>query len=248
MTADRPWPVLLVLATALFLWPQRGAPGALRWSALRSSGADAPVPDAVPDGGRARLRRWLLASAVALAAALLLGGLPGLVAGGALAVVTERVLRARAPDDSAARRAAVQRDLPAACDLLAVCLDAGLPVEGALEAVGGALGGPLGGQLRSVAALSRLGADPRRAWVDALPELAALGRVLVRAGESGAMVAGALRTLAVESRSAARTATAAAVQRAAVWVLAPLGACFLPAFLCLGVVPLVLGIAGDVFG
>jgi hypothetical protein len=33
-----------------------------------------------------------------------------------------------------------------------------------------------------------------------------------------------------------------------VWVLAPLGLCFLPAFVCLGVVPLVLGIAGDVFG
>jgi hypothetical protein len=31
-------------------------------------------------------------------------------------------------------------------------------------------------------------------------------------------------------------------------VLAPLGACFLPAFVCLGVVPMVLGIAGDVFG
>ena len=30
-------------------------------------------------------------------------------------------------------------------------------------------------------------------------------------------------------------------------MLAPLGLCFLPAFVCLGVVPLVLGIAGDVF-
>jgi hypothetical protein len=38
------------------------------------------------------------------------------------------------------------------------------------------------------------------------------------------------------------------VRRAGVWVLAPLGLCFLPAFLCLGVVPLVLGIAADVFG
>jgi hypothetical protein len=38
------------------------------------------------------------------------------------------------------------------------------------------------------------------------------------------------------------------VQRAGVWVLAPLGACFLPAFVCLGVAPLVLGIAADVFG
>jgi pilus assembly protein TadC len=37
------------------------------------------------------------------------------------------------------------------------------------------------------------------------------------------------------------------VHRAAVWVLAPLGLCFLPAFLCLGVLPLVLGIADNVF-
>jgi pilus assembly protein TadC len=170
------------------------------------------------------------------------------VAGGALAAGVERLLRARTPDDTAADRVVLVRDLPAACDLLGVCLSAGLPVEGALEAVGGAVGGPLGEQLRSVAALSRLGADPRPAWAEVLPELAALGRVLVRAGESGAMVAGALRTLAAESRISARVATQVAVQRAGVWVLAPLGACFLPAFVCLGVAPLVLGIAGDVFG
>jgi hypothetical protein len=30
-------------------------------------------------------------------------------------------------------------------------------------------------------------------------------------------------------------------------VLAPLGVCFLPAFVCLGVAPMVLGIAADVF-
>jgi pilus assembly protein TadC len=79
-------------------------------------------------------------------------------------------------------------------------------------------------------------------------ELAGLGRLLVRAGESGSAVVPALRSLAADSRSTARAAAASAVQRAGVWVLAPLGVCFLPAFLCLGVVPLVLGIAGDVFG
>ena len=70
----------------------------------------------------------------------------------------------------------------------------------------------------------------------------------MRAGESGATVAGSLRTLAADSRAAARAATQAAVRAAGVWVLAPLGACFLPAFVCLGVAPLVLGIAADVFG
>jgi hypothetical protein len=58
----------------------------------------------------------------------------------------------------------------------------------------------------------------------------------------------ALRGLAAEARTSSRARTEAALQRAGVWVLAPLGACFLPAFLCLGVVPLVLGIARGVFG
>jgi pilus assembly protein TadC len=243
---------LVVLAAALALWPPGGGAGATRWAALRAAAAQddprPPAPGPPPDAGRERLRRWVLAAALGAAGALLVGGAAGAVAGGVLAVVVERVLRARAPDEEAVDRARRVRDLPAACDLLGVCLSAGLPVEGALEAVGGALGGPLGEQLRSVAALSRLGADPRRAWSEVPAELAGLGRVLVRAGESGATVAGSLRTLAAESRASARAATQAAVARAGVWVLAPLGVCFLPAFVCLGVAPLVLGIADDVFG
>ncbi|MDT0277524.1 type II secretion system F family protein [Blastococcus goldschmidtiae] len=252
MTPDPIWAALLVLAGAVALWPGVGGAGAARWEALRSAsrpaGAGDPPPAPHGDAGRERLRRWVLAAALGSAGTLLVGGTVGMAAGGALGVAVERVMRARAPDDAGTDRAAMVRDLPAACDLLGVCLVAGLPVEGALEAVGGAVGGPLGAQLRSVAALSRLGADPRRAWADVPPELSALGRVVVRAGESGAMVAGALRTLAAESRATARTETQVAVQRAGVWVLAPLGACFLPAFVCLGVAPLVIGIAGDVFG
>lgn len=252
MTPDRSWVALLVLAAALALWPTGGGAGAARWAALRATADQAvprlPAPGPPPDAGRERLRRWVLAAALGGAGALLVGGAAGAVAGGVLAVGVERVLRARGTDADDGDRVLLVRDLPAACDLLGVCLSAGLPVEGALEAVGGAVGGPLGEQLRSMAALSRLGADPRRAWAEAPAELAGLGRVLVRAGESGATVAGSLRTLAAESRAAARAGTQAAVQRAGVWVLAPLGACFLPAFVCLGVAPLVLGIAEDVFG
>ena len=35
------------------------------------------------------------------------------------------------------------------------------------------------------------------------------------------------------------------MRRAGVWVLAPLGACFLPAFVCLGVVPATDWLAGS---
>jgi pilus assembly protein TadC len=61
-------------------------------------------------------------------------------------------------------------------------------------------------------------------------------------------VAPALRSLAADARASARAATESAVRRAGVWVIAPLGLCFLPAFVCLGVAPLVLGIAAGVFG
>jgi pilus assembly protein TadC len=178
---------------------------------------------------------------------LLIGGAAGLVAAGVVAVGGERMLRRSAPDEGTEIRKALLRDLPGACDLIGACLGAGVPVAGALTAVGDAVPGPLGAQLRTVAALYRLGAEPRRAWADVPVELAGLGRVLVRAGESGAAVAPALRSLAADSRAAGRLDAEAAVRRAGVWVLAPLGASFLPAFLCLGVVPLVLGIASDVF-
>jgi pilus assembly protein TadC len=192
-------------------------------------------------------RRWLLAAGAGLAVAPVVGGAAGLVAAGVVAVGCERLLRRAATDERTAVRAALLRDLPGACDLVGVCIGAGVPVANALAAVAEAVPGPLGAHLRTVAALYRLGAEPGRAWVDVPVELAGLGRVLVRAGESGAAVVPSLRSLAADSRSAERVDAEAAVRRAGVWVLAPLGACFLPAFICLGVVPLVLGIAGGVF-
>ena len=188
-----------------------------------------------------------MAGGAAVAVGLLIGGAAGLIGAAGTAVVGERLLRSATPGDRAATRTAVLRDLPGACDLIGVCLAAGLPVAGAVAAVGEAVPGPVGAHLRTVAALYRSGADGRRAWADVPAELAGLGRVLVRAGESGAAVLPALTSLAAEGRSAQRVEAEAAVRRAGVWVLAPLGACFLPAFVCLGVVPLVLGIAGDVF-
>ncbi len=190
----------------------------------------------------------MLAGAAGVAAGLLLGGGLGLLVGVVVTGGTERLLRIRAPDDARDLRAALLRELPGACDLLAVCLAAGVPVGSTLAAVGTAVPAPLGPHLTAIAGLYRLGAEPRRAWADAPGALAGLGRVLVRAGESGAAVAPALRSLAADCRAEARAATEAAVRRAGVWILAPLGLCFLPAFVCLGVVPLVLGIASDVFG
>jgi pilus assembly protein TadC len=243
---DLPWPPLLGLAAAVLVWSPGRTVALLRLRAV-TPGAAAPA------GGERgsplpAFRRRLLAGAVGTAAYLLVGGVVGAVAGVGAALATDRLLRRETSADERTTRASLVRDLPGACDLLGVCLAAGLPVGGALAAVGAAVPGPLGFQLRAVAALYRLGAEPRRAWADVPPELAALGRALVRAGESGASVVPALRALAADTRSAGRAKVEADVRRAGVWILAPLGLCFLPAFVCLGVVPLVMGIAGGVFG
>jgi pilus assembly protein TadC len=242
-----PWPVLLLCAVALLLWVSPRDAVARRARTLHLRGEPRPAGTSSADGplDTARGRRWALAGAAGLALGILVGGGPGAAVALGVAVGGERLLRTRGADD---RGAAFVRELPAACDLLGVCLSAGVPVAGALAAVGEAMPAPLGPELRGIAALYRMGADPRRAWADVPAELGGLGRVLVRAGESGSTVAPALRALAADGRAAARAATEAEVRRAGVWILAPLGLCFLPAFVCLGVVPLILGIAGDVFG
>ena len=246
MTAGHPWTAVLALVVGLLLWPPGRAlvVGRLRslhppaGSLVRADRGERPGPR----------RRRLLAGTAGIGAMLLVGGVTGLVAGLVVAVAGERLLRAGEPDGERVLRAALLRDLPGACDLVAVCLAAGLPLAGALAAVGEALPGPLGPRLQGVAALYRLGAEPRRAWADVPAVLAPLARTMVRAGDSGASVVPALQALASDSRSSARALVDADVRRAGVWVLAPLGLCFLPAFVCLGVVPLVLGIAGDVLG
>lgn len=256
MTGARLWPALLMLAAALLAWSPVSS---LAMRRLRKgSGGPAPgLPAAVVRAlstvgpavqGRVAVRRLVLAGLAGLATGVVLGGgLLGPVAGGGVAVVAGRLLSRADPDGETDRRQGLERELPVACDLLAVCLAGGVPVAGALAAVAGATQEPIAGELRTVAALYRWGAAPSRAWADTAAELAALGRILVRAGESGSSVVPALRSLAADARAAARARTETAVRRAGVWVLAPLGACFLPAFVCLGVVPLVLGIAGHVF-
>jgi Flp pilus assembly protein TadB len=267
---------LVAVAGALLAWPSSGARVRRRLRSLhpaagirqrRGPAASHPTashptashptashpaashPAASRAGGSAAAgrRRWVLAGTAGVATTLLLGGAPGLAAGLVVTGTAERLLR-RAADPAEADRRAVVRDLPIACDLLAVCLGAGLPVGAAVTAVGMTVPEPLGAQLRRVAGLYRLGAEPRRAWAEAPDELTALGRVVARAGETGSAILPALRALATEGRAAQRAATEAAVRRAGVWVLAPLGLCFLAAFVCLGVAPLVLGIARDVFG
>lgn len=161
----------------------------------------------------------------------------------------------------AGRAAAVARDLPRAADLLATCLSAGLAPADAVAVVGDVVGGPVAEALRPVSAALRAGADPATAWRrvgegDAagglLPgsqaPLLRLSRAFARASVTGAPLADTLSGLADDERQRARWAAEASVRRSAVRAVGPLAVCFLPAFLLLGVVPVVAGVAAEVLG
>jgi pilus assembly protein TadC len=103
----------------------------------------------------------------------------------------------------------------------------------------------MGTRLARAAAELRLGADPVDTWtrLGEHPGLAPLARCLARACESGAPPAAVLARLADAQRAAAARAAQARVRRAGVLATAPLGLCFLPAFVLTGVVPTVVGLA-----
>ncbi len=100
-------------------------------------------------------------------------------------------------------------------------------------------------RLAAVAAELALGAPPERCWErfgTNSPALAPLARCLVRTSISGAPPAVPLTGLAHAQRAAAGRAAHARVRRAGVLATGPLGVCFLPAFILIGVTPVVMGL------
>ncbi|MGI5377139.1 type II secretion system F family protein [Streptomyces sp. CA-251387] len=201
---------------------------------------------------RQSARQGLPTVAVVGAGWVLVGGVAGPVVGlfvaGALWLWRRRQGAADAEEKVDAGE--VVRQLPLAAELLAACIAAGAGPVIAAQAVGEALGGPVGDALARGAAEVRLGGEPGEAWqrLASMPGAGALARLLERADVSGLPAAGPAARLAAEARADwARTATERA-RRAAVMVTAPVGLCFLPAFIAVGVAPVVVGLAGGVLG
>ena len=136
--------------------------------------------------------------------------------------------------------------LAGAWDQLAACLRAGLALDRAVRAVVPVLPTAAGAALGRVADLVALGADATSAWAPALevPDTARLARAARRSARSGAAVADVVEAVAADVRAEAADAVEARAERAGVLVTGPLGLCFLPAFLALGIVPVVVGLAG----
>lgn len=139
-------------------------------------------------------------------------------------------------------------DLEVVLDLVGAALSAGAGVPRALEATGRALAGPDGLALGSVAAALLLGAPWETAWDSAPDRLRPLASALRPAWVHGSAPREALRVAALQisqdTESRARTEAA----RLGVRLVLPLGLCFLPAFVLIGLVPVLLSLGAGVLG
>lgn len=178
-------------------------------------------------------------------AALIVGGAIGVGVGVALALLGPRLLMRMESRTQRQRRETLERQAPAAADLLAACLSAGATAVDAARAVSHALGDPIATSLGRLTGALDLGADPASAWAGLAsePALRPIARAAARSAETGAPLAALLASVADDQRDEARARAEATARAAGVRSVAPLAACFLPAFLLLGIVPVVASLA-----
>lgn len=210
-----------------------------------------PDHQAGTPGRPSGLPRWgvpVTSVLAALSAWWLVGGAMGIAAAAVILVVLPRLLGRLESRSERARRDALDRQAPLLADLLAATLSTGATLRAALGAVGAAVGEPTESALRPVVTAIDLGADPVEAWraCGTSGAHALVIDAVVRAVESGAPVSRVLVRLADDLRREHRVVVEVAARSAGVRAVAPLAACFLPAFVLLGVVPVVASLAGAV--
>lgn len=134
--------------------------------------------------------------------------------------------------------------LPEALELLAVCLDAGRPLASAVPLVADVTRGDVHEWLGRVQGRLILGQTGARAWEGNGEVGRQVAREVGRAERSGTQLAPVLRELAADLRSDAAERDLAAARRVGVKSVLPLVLCFLPAFVLVGVVPIIAGLLG----
>jgi pilus assembly protein TadC len=172
--------------------------------------------------------------------------LAGPVAGAALWVGLGRA------ETAAIRRRRVEtlHALPEALDLMEACVRAGGPLRNAVDTVARALGPPIAPLFGTVANALSVGLTDGEAWLvlGDDPVAGPVARDLARSTAWGTTITDVLSAHAVDVRRQGTAERLAAAKAVGVKSVLPLGVCYLPAFILLGVVPFVASGLSGVFG
>lgn len=136
-------------------------------------------------------------------------------------------------------------DIQVVLELVAAAVRSGAGVPRALEATGAAVGGSDGAALTRAGHALVLGASWERAWAGTPPGLDPMVRALRGAWLDGAAPGEALRAAGEEVRHERRGTARTAAARLGVRLVLPLGTCYLPAFVLVGLVPVLLALGID---
>lgn len=156
--------------------------------------------------------------------------------------------RRRPAVEGAVDAVVVQVELTVVLDLLSSALGSGAGIPRALEAAGDALGGADRDALRGAASALLLGAPWGAAWAGTGERFEHVAEALLPAWAHGAAPRDSLRLAAVRVDQDARTRARTAAARLGVHLVLPLGVCFLPAFVLVGLVPVLLSLGAGVLG
>jgi Flp pilus assembly protein TadB len=183
---------------------------------------------------------------VPLAALVMLGPAMGVLVAVVATPAARHVVGGMESATSRRRAARLSDQLPTALDLMVATLDAGRPPADAFAIVAEVTPAPLGDELALVGVRLAVGGDPHAVWAHLAgdPVLGPLGRAFRRAATSGMPVARVVSSVADEMRRERRAARRERSRRVGVRTAAPLGACFLPAFFLVGIVPTIVGVVG----
>lgn len=191
-------------------------------------------------GSRASLRP-VLAGCTGIVCIAAFHGVIGIALG--LATGAGIVISGRLPEP---QQLADQDVVPAVVELIAGCLAAGLAMPAALEAASVAGDQVTREACLAAAAALRRGAPAAEAWQTwfADPSLEPVARATSRTTQSGAGVADDLRRVAARLRAIRQSRIQQRVQQSSIWIVIPLGLCFMPAFVLVAVVPVIIGLVG----
>ncbi|MDR0482489.1 MAG: type II secretion system F family protein [Cellulomonadaceae bacterium] len=133
-------------------------------------------------------------------------------------------------------------------ELLSSALKSGASVPRSLEACAEAVGGNEGLVLSQAGTRLTLGASWTQAWEGAAPWAATICEALRSAWEEGASPVDALAAASSEHRRTRRDAARAAAGQLGVRLVLPLGLCYLPAFVLIGLVPVLMALGVGLLG
>lgn len=211
-------------------------------------------PDGDDDAGPQPLDRTglLLAGASGLVVVVLLGTVVGVLVG-AVAGAGAYWLHGRvrtAPDRQRSRR--LQAQSPLALDLLASALEAGLPLRVAVRTVAEVSAEPTRSVLDLVHAQVQVGRGEADAWLVAAERPGNEvwrdpARDLARNADSGSAVVQVLREHARQQRTESAHQVEKRAKSVGVRSVIPMMCCYLPAFVMVGVVPIIGGLVTGLF-